>query len=59
MASIGWRTVGGHRVLFVSASVLALGRIATAVLASLPPIILLLVGQRQIAAGLMGGAVKE
>ena len=32
---------------------------ATAVLASLPPIILLLVGQRQIAAGLMGGAVKE
>jgi len=59
MANIGWRTVGGHRVLFVSPSVLALGLMATAVLASLPPIILLPVGQRQIAAGLMGGAVKE
>ena len=32
---------------------------ATAVLASIPPIVLLLLGQRQIAAGLMGGAVKE
>ena len=58
MASIERRTVGGHRVLFVSPSVLALGLMATAVLASLPPIILLPVGQRQIA-GLMGGAVKE
>jgi len=32
---------------------------ATAVLASIPPVVLLLLGQRQIAAGLMGGAVKE
>jgi len=32
---------------------------ATAVLASIPPIVLLLMGQRQITAGLMGGAVKE
>lgn len=32
---------------------------ATAVLASIPPIVLLLLGQRQITAGLTGGAVKE
>jgi len=32
---------------------------ATAVLASIPPIVLLLMGQRQLAEGLMGGAVKE
>ncbi len=32
---------------------------ATAVLASIPPIALLLLGQRQITAGLTGGAVKE
>ena len=32
---------------------------ATAVLASIPPIVLLLAGQRQVTAGLMGGAVKE
>jgi multiple sugar transport system permease protein len=32
---------------------------ATAVLASLPPIVLLLIGQRHITAGLTGGAVKE
>jgi len=32
---------------------------ATAVLASIPPIVLLLLGQRRIAAGLTGGAVKE
>jgi multiple sugar transport system permease protein len=32
---------------------------ATAVMASVPPIVLLLLGQRQITAGLMGGAVKE
>jgi multiple sugar transport system permease protein len=32
---------------------------ATAVLASIPPIVLLLFGQRRITAGLMGGAVKE
>ena len=32
---------------------------ATAVLASIPPILLLLLGQRRITAGLTGGAVKE
>lgn len=32
---------------------------ATAVLASFPPIVLLLIGQRHITAGLTGGAVKE
>lgn len=32
---------------------------ATAVLASIPPIVLLLIGQRHITAGLTGGAVKE
>ena len=32
---------------------------ATAVLASIPPILLLLIGQRRITAGLTGGAVKE
>lgn len=32
---------------------------ATAVIASIPPIVLLLVGQKQVTAGLMGGAVKE
>ena len=32
---------------------------ATAVLASIPPIVLLLLGQRRIAAGLTGGAIKE
>ena len=32
---------------------------ATAVLASLPPVVLLLLGQRHITAGLTGGAVKE
>ena len=32
---------------------------ATAVLASIPPIMLLLLGQKYIAAGLIGGAVKE
>lgn len=32
---------------------------ATAVMASIPPIVLLLMGQRYITAGLMGGAVKE
>lgn len=32
---------------------------AAAVMASLPPIVLLLLGQRHITAGLMGGAVKE
>ena len=32
---------------------------ATAVMASIPPIMLLLLGQRHITAGLMGGSVKE
>ena len=32
---------------------------ATAVMASIPPIALLLLGQKYIAAGLIGGAVKE
>jgi multiple sugar transport system permease protein len=32
---------------------------ATAVLASIPPVVLLLLGQRHIRAGLTGGAVKE
>jgi len=32
---------------------------ATAVLASIPPVVLLLLGQRHITAGLTGGAVKE
>lgn len=32
---------------------------ATAVIASLPPIVLLLLGQKRVTAGLMGGAVKE
>jgi multiple sugar transport system permease protein len=32
---------------------------ATAVLASIPPVVLLLIGQRHITAGLTGGAVKE
>ena len=32
---------------------------AAAVLASIPPIVLLLAGQRYITAGLVGGAVKE
>jgi len=32
---------------------------ATSVLASIPPIVLLLFGQRFITAGLIGGAIKE
>jgi multiple sugar transport system permease protein len=47
-----YRFMGNHGTDWTSV-------MATAVLASIPPIVLLLVGQRQIAAGLMGGAVKE
>jgi multiple sugar transport system permease protein len=35
------------------------GIMATAVMASIPPIVLLLFGQKYITAGLIGGAVKE